>query len=556
MEQGENPSASGGEPLDYDSLCQKIRLAMEPVRAQAVSLHDETGDLLWLTESSMGPDEHNAVQQAFESFASGSGPTAVAYDLGDSRSAVLFRVTNAKRAMVGAVMVIVDTRALSQGDRSAGQLLTQKLLRALGGFAVMRRRLEPAAPPASPRAAPPAPPRAATPTRTSAPTPAPTPASKPASAPALKAAPPSLASVKSAAKAPVSPPAAPPPKAVAPISHDVDLSELTLTPMSEISLPPKASKEPAPASVPPPTASPAPRPSPSGTAQPAPAAPPSPSRIPVSSLAAPAPVTRITTPENTPPEVDRLNAALRNAPIALYVQRLMPLTKGSKMKRFEVLLRSKGHESSGAAQAMLKAAVDHGLGSMVDRRVITELVAWIVRHPRVCADDDVRFSVNLTKTALHDDHFMKFVSMCLAKAALPTQTVAFEIDVELAIAAGMRITEVAAGLHRLGCPLVLDDFALRTECFELLRLPGVKYIKLAPTITAQMRTDKVSQAAITALVQMARVLGLHTVAKRTESGAEQEWMTALGVDFIQSNALSPPVPIESLVEPANLRQAP
>jgi EAL domain-containing protein (putative c-di-GMP-specific phosphodiesterase class I) len=71
-----------------------------------------------------------------------------------------------------------------------------------------------------------------------------------------------------------------------------------------------------------------------------------------------------------------------------------------------------------------------------------------------------------------------------------------------------------------------------------------------------MRTDKVSQAAITALVQMARVLGLHTVAKRTESGAEQEWMTALGVDFIQSNALSPPVPIESLVEPANLRQAP
>ena len=96
--------------------------------------------------------------------------------------------------------------------------------------------------------------------------------------------------------------------------------------------------------------------------------------------------------------------------------------------------------------------------------------------------------------------------------------------------------------------MVLDDFALRTECFALLRLPGVRYVKLAPEITAKMRTDKLSQAAITAVVQMARVLGMHTVAKRTETDAEHEWLTALGVDFVQSNAKAPPVPIESLAK--------
>jgi len=59
----------------------------------------------------------------------------------------------------------------------------------------------------------------------------------------------------------------------------------------------------------------------------------------------------------------------------------------------------------------------------------------------------------------------------------------------------------------MGCPLILDDFALRTECFALLRLPGVHYVKLAPEITAKMRTDKLSQAAITAVVQMAGCSG-------------------------------------------------
>jgi EAL domain-containing protein (putative c-di-GMP-specific phosphodiesterase class I) len=229
------------------------------------------------------------------------------------------------------------------------------------------------------------------------------------------------------------------------------------------------------------------------------------------------------------------------------VQRLMPLAKGSALKRYEVLLRSKSDSAPNVApQAMLKAAVDNGLGSVIDRRVITELIGFLVHHPEIWQNNEAMFSVNLTSTALQDEHFIKFVELCLAKSALPAGTIAFEIDTSTAVSLADKISDVAAALHRLGCPLVLDDFALRTECFALLRLPGVRYVKLAAQITAKMRTDKISQAAITAVVQMARVLGMHTVAKHTETPAEQEWLTALGVDFIQSNSLSPPVAIESL----------
>jgi Amt family ammonium transporter len=225
----------------------------------------------------------------------------------------------------------------------------------------------------------------------------------------------------------------------------------------------------------------------------------------------------------------------------------VPLTKGSQLKRYEVLLRSKSEDAPNAApQAMLKAAVEHGLGSMIDRRVVTELIGWLVHHPDVWQTHAVMFSVNLTMTALHDEHFIKFVELCLAKSSLPKAMIGFEVDVPTAVKFAGRVAEVAAALHRLGCPLVLDDFSMRTECFNLLRLPGIRYIKLAPEITNNMRTDKLSQAAITAIVQMARVLGMYTVAKRTDTQAEQEWLTALGVDFIQSNAMSPPAAIDSL----------
>jgi Amt family ammonium transporter len=242
---------------------------------------------------------------------------------------------------------------------------------------------------------------------------------------------------------------------------------------------------------------------------------------------------------------------LRRSPIALSVQRLVPLTKGTELDRYEVLLRSSAEGAPNAApHAMLKAAVDNGLGSMVDRRVLTDLIAWLARHPDAWKNRASMFSVNLTSTALLDEHFIRFVGLCLAKSSLPPAMIAFEIDAATAMKLGAKVADVAGALHGLGCPLVLDDFGMRTECFDLLRLPGVRYVKLASQITQKMRSDKMSQAAITAVVQMARVLGMHTVAKRTETAAEHEWLTALGVDFVQSNALSPAASIDTLIHAA------
>jgi EAL domain-containing protein (putative c-di-GMP-specific phosphodiesterase class I) len=441
MDQGKQ--FSGMSPLvDFDAVCQRVREAVEPARVHAVSLLDNKGEVLWLTESSMGPDEHNAARAAFELFSKADGPAVLDYDLGDSRSAVLFRAVNSRRSLVGAIMMVMDSRGIKQVDKGAARLMNPKLQKALSEYAAMR--VETVPPPAVPPA--------------------------------------------------VVPPAAVPPAAVPATAARPTTAAATAAPRTPTAAVPDKRR-----------------------------------------------------PQAVTPEIDRLHAALRRSPIALHVQRLVPLAKGSQLRRYEVLLRSKSEDSpSSAPLAMLKAAVENGLGSMIDRRVVTELIGWLMHHPDVWQKRAVLFSVNLTSTALRDEHFMKFVELCLMKSSLPKAMIAFEVDVPTAILLGDKISDVAAALHRLGCPMVLDDFGMRTECFDLLRLPAVRYVKLASEITAKMRSDKISQAAITAVVQMARVLGMHTVAKRTETAAEQEWLTALGVDFIQSNALSPPVPIDSL----------
>ena len=538
MEQGKPLMQSNSPLVDFDGICEKVRAAVEPNRTHAVSLHDEAGDVLWLSESSMGPDEHNAVREAAEAFTNPAAAPILSFDLGDSRSAVMVRAVNARRAIVGLVMIIMDTRVVVQG---APKLMTPKLQRALVQFAAMRPDSAPAVSP-TPEPAPHAAPRAAAqPPAAARPPMAARPVASPASAhaAALAVGPRTIAAQleQIVSRGTVRQPSGPNPAiASRPATYVSHVSAPRPTALTQQATP---SQHAAPSQPAPPHPAPPPRPAaPAQRAAPAPASPPETAEKPQP-------------PKGIPQEIDRLNAAMRKSPIALHVQRLVPLSKGSQMRRYEVLLRSGADDAPNAApHAMLKAAVENGLGSMIDRRVITELIGWLVRHPDTWQTNPIMFSVNLTTTAMHDEHFIKFVELCLAKSSLPKGAIAFEVDAPTALTLADKIKEVAAALHRLGCPLVLDDFALRTECFELLRLPGIRYVKLAPEITSRMRTDKVSQAAITGVVQMARVLGMHTVAKHTDTAAEQEWLTALGVDFVQSNALSPPAAIDTLNQPA------
>jgi EAL domain-containing protein (putative c-di-GMP-specific phosphodiesterase class I) len=568
MDQGKPLTATDSPLVDFDAVCQKVRAAVEPARTHAVSLHDELGDVLWLSESSMGPDEHNAVLQAAEAFADPSAAAALAFDLGDLRSAVLIRAVNTRRTMVGVIMLIMDTRIVAQG---ATKLLTPKMQRALAQFAAMRPdhgpapspEPEPVAPARTPAASGRPPSSLSSPGATRAAA-APAQAAPRTAAPSARAAPPpakttppsaarSAAPAARTAAAPDSAPSRPPLPAAAPTVMPFSSGPRSISAQVQqiVSRPAPRPASPARPSSPPPTAPPpAPTAPPPAPTAPAPST--APTRLEPAATAAASPSIEIfeKLPKGVTPEIDRLHAALRKSPITLHVQRLVPLSKGGQLKRYEVLLRSGSEESPNAApHAMLKAAVDNGLGSMIDRRVLTELISWLIRHPESCVADEVMFSVNLTVTALHDEHFIKFVELCLTKSSLPKATIAFEVDASTALSLADKINDVAVSLHRLGCPLILDDFALRTECFALLRLPGVRYVKLAPDMTAKMRIDKISQAAITGVVQMARVLGMHTVAKRTETAAEQEWLTALGVDFVQSNFISPPVAIDSLLKP-------
>ena len=240
-------------------------------------------------------------------------------------------------------------------------------------------------------------------------------------------------------------------------------------------------------------------------------------------------------------ELMQLRLSLRRLAVELHLQRLMPMTYSRAPARYEVLLRCDSEGSPGEApHDLIRAAIDHGLGSVIDRRVLVYLTGWLRRHQEPLVAEGAMLSVNLTATTIHDTRFGAFLERVLRVAALPRGLIAIELDADLCLLHRGAANALCATLEQLGCPVVLDNFEPCNRGFDLLRLPGIRVLKLSPQTTQTMRTDSVARAIVGAVVQASRVLGLQTVAKHGDPTLDGAWLKALGIDFLQSDGATRP----------------
>ncbi|MCP5470887.1 MAG: EAL domain-containing protein [Sinobacteraceae bacterium] len=252
--------------------------------------------------------------------------------------------------------------------------------------------------------------------------------------------------------------------------------------------------------------------------------------------------------QQVPADLEDDYARLRELSLSLHVQPLLPLRPNSRVRRFEVLLRSKdaGGDMASAPIEILERAAEKGLGTVLDRRVVSQLVAALDRRSDLVLDGPSLFSVNLSATALQDEHFLKFVESVLDRAGLPPATLAFEIQAAALAKRRDSANRVAQQLQAIGCGLVIDDFAMADGQLDLLRLTGVRMVKLDPKLTQAATSDVFAQAMVAAVTQIARVCGFFTVAKSIESDAMRDHCRSLGLDFLQGFAVSGPAPLESI----------
>ena len=244
----------------------------------------------------------------------------------------------------------------------------------------------------------------------------------------------------------------------------------------------------------------------------------------------------------------RIGQALDESRFVLYAQRIVPLDPSSQGIHAEVLVRMIDIDGSVVPPgAFLPAAERFHLAPRIDRWVLEASVRWIQTASGTGAI--ARLSVNLSGQSIGDSEFCRWaVEMLSAAGDATSRRLCLEITETSAIKHLAEARKFLADVRALGVRIALDDFGAGASSFGYLKTLVVDCLKIDGQFVRGLVDDPLDVAAVRCFVDVARVMGLETVAEFVDRPEVFARVKELGIDYAQGFLLHRPEPIDQLLD--------
>jgi len=198
------------------------------------------------------------------------------------------------------------------------------------------------------------------------------------------------------------------------------------------------------------------------------------------------------------------------------------------------------------------------LGRFVLRETCRQAAGWLSEFGPDALQET---GLNVSARQLHDPDFVSDVMAALADSGLPCERLVLELT-ESAVLRGQQVSRTLYELDRLGIRLALDDFGTGESSLSLLRAFPAAIVKLDKSFVDGIEIDDgqpaaadARQAVARAVIQLARALGLNTVAEGIESAEQAAVLRDLGYTLGQGYHLARPMNAEGVSQLLARQQA-
>ena len=257
------------------------------------------------------------------------------------------------------------------------------------------------------------------------------------------------------------------------------------------------------------------------------------------------------TPEMNAHAVEQLalESALRRAVDArefeLHFQPIVR-TSDSQVVCLEAMLRWR-HPVLGLVrpEQFIRLAESSGLivpiGEWTLRTACRNLGGW-----RAIGYPDLRVAVNISSRQLKQADFVDRVRIVLAEEAMPADALELEITEMNATQSAPEIIDRLRTLREMGVRISIDDFGTGFSSVSVLRHFPVDALKIDTSFVRDLMLDPNDAGVASAVVALARAMGLQVVAEGVENPSQLDFLRAHGCEMWQGYLCCPPV-IESEV---------
>jgi diguanylate cyclase (GGDEF)-like protein/PAS domain S-box-containing protein len=246
--------------------------------------------------------------------------------------------------------------------------------------------------------------------------------------------------------------------------------------------------------------------------------------------------------------VHRLEQALDKGQFALHWQQIMPLSDETGGLHGEILLRLINEDGTLIPPgAFLPSAERFYMASRIDRWVVREVFEWMAEHRAALSHVD-SVAVNLSGQSIGDRDFHRYVMELIESIAFDHQKLCFEITETAAITNLNDAICFFESMRKYGVRFALDDFGSGVSSFGYLKSLPVDYLKIDGQFIRDLVHDRVDQATVRCIRDVAKITGKKTIAEFVETAAVETLLRELKIDYAQGFLRHHPTPLARLLD--------
>ncbi len=239
----------------------------------------------------------------------------------------------------------------------------------------------------------------------------------------------------------------------------------------------------------------------------------------------------------------RLRKAVETLQLVVHYQPIVDLQRGQTVAA-EALARWPDRDDLVPAARFIPVAEDLGLIDSIGEWVVGEAcrqaLVWQEQGHKL------EVAVNLSLQELWRDGLAERIAGQMAWVGLSPQSLMVEVTESSAMTDPVRTRKVLSSLRRQGLTIALDDFGTgHSSLARLAELP-CQVLKIDRSFIARLPGDPGSAAMVTAMVDLARRLGMRAVAEGIETEEQLGFLRELGCPLGQGFLFSRPVAAEEL----------
>jgi diguanylate cyclase (GGDEF)-like protein len=235
--------------------------------------------------------------------------------------------------------------------------------------------------------------------------------------------------------------------------------------------------------------------------------------------------------------MNRLRDALEHERFQLLYQPLLHIETGT-VTHYETLLRLPTEDAVLGPDTFLPAAFRFGLMADIDRWVLKRVVRALAElTPSM---PQLKLATNLSGFAFEDEGLAAYLRGLLKEHGVDGSRLVLEITEQLAVRFAASTDRQITLLRDLGCELAIDDFGSGYSSFSYLKRLPVDYLKIDGSFIKSLARDRVDQAMVRMVGEVARAAGIETVAEYVHSEATLELLAKYGIDYAQGYYIGKP----------------